>query len=445
MKTFLRTVSAIALFLTAIFANSSVAQTQKTASDFVKVRRTHFERAGKPYYFTGTNLWYGMNLGANAEARLVRELDRLQTLGVTNLRILAATEGPENAPWRIHPAVQNNPGEYSEELLKGLDFLLVEISKRQMTAVICLGNFWPWSGGMSQYLRWAGAGNVPFPPPEPGGSWSKYQSFTEKFYSNPAAVRMSLRLIEKIVQRKNTVGGQYYKNDPAIMAWELANEPRGGRNVGDFNVWIESTSRFIKSLDPNHLVTTGSEGSTPSPENSGLDLVLNHSYKSIDYATAHVWAQNWSWFDPKNSEATFPKAVSKMKAYIDKQIELAERAGKPIVFEEFGLGRDDGSFDPKSTTQYRDKYYREVFQRILDSAKQGSAAAGVNFWAWAGEATPKEPFGSYWTPGDPFLGDPPHEPQGWYSVYATDTSTIEVIKEFAKKLVNFPFFSQLQK
>lgn len=50
-----------------------------------------------------------MNPGSDGEggdrARLVRELDRLEALGITNLRVLAASEGPADEPWRVQPAV----------------------------------------------------------------------------------------------------------------------------------------------------------------------------------------------------------------------------------------------------------------------------------------------------------------------------------------------------
>ena len=39
-------------------------------------------------------------------------------------------------------------------------------------------------------------------------------------------------------------------------------------------------------------------------------------------------------------------------------------------------------------------------------------------------------FGLYWQPGDPFVGDPPHELQGWYSIYNTDKSTLGIVKRF---------------
>jgi mannan endo-1,4-beta-mannosidase len=39
-----------------------------------------------------------------------------------------------------------------------------------------------------------------------------------------------------------------------------------------------------------------------------------------------------------------------------------------------------------------------------------------------------------WKLGDNFIGDPPHEPQGWYSIFDTDSSTIRIIREYAGKI-----------
>ena len=113
-----------------------------------------FIRNGKTYHYLGTNFWYGMNLGSNNKERLLRELDRLNQLGIKNLRIMAASEGDIDAPWRMQPSLQKEPGEYDEDLLMGLDFLLNEMKKRNMLAVVCLNNFWPWSGGFAQYVAW---------------------------------------------------------------------------------------------------------------------------------------------------------------------------------------------------------------------------------------------------------------------------------------------------
>ena len=55
-------------------------------------------RGDSTYRFFGANVWYLANLGApktGDKARLDRELDQLSRLGVTNVRLMAATEGPD--------------------------------------------------------------------------------------------------------------------------------------------------------------------------------------------------------------------------------------------------------------------------------------------------------------------------------------------------------------
>jgi mannan endo-1,4-beta-mannosidase len=66
---------------------------------------------------------------------------------------------------------------------------------------------------------------------------------------------------------------------------------------------------------------------------------------------------------------------------------------------------------------------------LVDFARDGQVA-GTNFRAW-GEGRPVAPFGLWWVPGDPFIGDPPHEQQGWYSIHDSDVSTVAVIAEHA--------------
>lgn len=55
-----------------------------------------------------------------------------------------------------------------------------------------------------------------------------------------------------------------------------------------------------------------------------------------------------------------------------------------------------------------------------------SGVAGVNFWGWGGYA---EPAHRAWEPGDDYTGDPAQEDQGLNSVFATDKSTLEIIRE----------------
>lgn len=405
-------------------------------SPFVQVEGARFLKNKKAFTFLGANYWQGANLGMESPSgnreRLIRELDQMAALGINSLRILAASEGPSKEPYRIHPAMQEDAGVWSEEALEGLDFLLSEMGKRKMHAIMVLNNFWPWSGGMAQYLKWSGAGEIPYPPPHPKGDWDRYQKFTAQFYSNRKAVEMSHAHIDKIISRKNSTNQVFYKDDPTILAWELCNEPRGMDNIENYNAWIEITSNFIRNLDTNHLITIGSEGDTSDASYAGIDFIRNHSFKNIDFTTAHVWIENWGWYDPTKTNALAP-ALEKARSYIKTHVAYAKVLNKPLLLEEFGIARDKGSFEVNSTTQMRDIYYENIFKLVLENIQNHTPLQAVMFWAWAGEGRPTRVKG-IWKTGDDWIGDPPHEFQGWYSVYNSDKNTADKILNWSEKI-----------
>ncbi|OHX67868.1 glycoside hydrolase 5 family protein [Flammeovirga pacifica] len=401
--------------------------------EFVKVADGKLVINNQPYQYIGTNFWYGMNLGAFDQPRLIRELNRLQKIGVKNLRIMALSEGDKDTPWCMQPALQTAPGEFNEELLNGLDFLLVEMQKRDMKAVVCLNNFWPWSGGFSQYIKWTKGGTIPFPPPAENGDWHTYGKYASQFYENKDAQVLYQKAIEKIITRTNSITKANYTDDPTIMAWQLANEPENILRGNQLVEWINTTAAYIKSLDNKHLVTTGSEGYTPS-ENAGTDFEKDHLSENIDYMTFHIWVQNWGWYDPNNVEGTFDEAVAKAKKYIQQHIEVGNKLNKPIVLEEFGISRDQNDHSDQSSVTIRDQYFNIIFGELVQAIEKGdNTFVGCNFWAWGGEGRPSTPH-SVWKTGDDLIGDPPHEYQGWYSVYETDKSTLKVIKKNNKKV-----------
>ena len=401
----------------------------QVSNNFIKVNGTQFELNKKTYTFIGTNLWYGMHLGFSDKKRLLRELNQLQELGVTNLRIIALAEGPDTEPYRIIPA-NNYLNNLREDIARGLDFLLDEMKKRNMHAVVCLSNFWPWSGGFAQYLQWAGSiDTIPYPMDTLGKQdWDLYQQITSNFYSDNAAKKIYLNSIQKIINRKNSISNILYKDDPTIMSWQLCNEPRGMKNVKAYLNWIEESAKFIKQLDANHLVSVGSEGLTTTPEYNGLPFIETHQSQFIDYTTAHLWIQNWNLYNPKNHNQTYPLAIQKATKYIEEHIQLSNQLNKPFVLEEFGISRNEGDFDIAASTKVRDDYFNFIFNLIYQNVKN-KKASGANFWAWAGEGRPKK-YGGWWKNGDDVTGDPPHEQQGWYSVYNTDSSTLSIIKKF---------------
>jgi len=121
------------------------------------------------------------------------------------------------------------------------------------------------------------------------------------------------------------------------------------------------------------------------------------------------------------------------RAYLNTHIAIAERLRKPLVVEEFGMERDEGSFDIAAGTQVRDRFYGEVLALIEHNAKQGKAIGGYNFWGWGGLGRAANS-DFWWLPGDPLTADPPQEQQGLYSVFDSDKSTIALIADSAQRM-----------
>ncbi len=411
------------------------------AQGFVKVSHTNFLINKNPYYYVGTNFWYGAYLGADAaygnRLRLIKELDQLQKTGLKNLRIAAASEESDFA-YPLNPPFQYKDGHYNEKLLQGLDFLLFEMAKRDMHAVLILNNYWEWTGGMSEYVFWAMGQNIPDPTKSANVSWDDFMNYSASFYQLKDAQNRYRKFISMLVNRVNVYTKKPYKKDPAIMTWELANEPRpskqgtAGESMAIFSKWVDETASFIHAIDPNHLVTTGSEGYMGTL-NSWAYTRQAHQSKFIDYVTIHLWPKNWGWYkavDPATMEATKINTLE----YINGGIKTARELNKPLVLEEFGFVRDGEKYEPETTVAARDEFYQFVFQLVQDSIKAKSTLAGVNFWGWGGEGRAMHA-NHQWMIGDTsYVGDPYSEPQGLNSIYNTDSSTLKIISTYAKEL-----------
>jgi len=391
------------------------------------VSGTRFTRNGQPFFVSGINYWAGTTLArpdntAGGWDQVRRDLDGIQAAGINMIRTIAATEGPNTEPQRIVPTTQPAAGQYDPAGVAGVLRFAEELQKRGLYGIYMLSNFWQWSGGFAQLVSWAGGGAIPYPPPAPGGSWDRFQSFSGSFYKNAQAVELYDSYVRFIVPQ--------LKSNPTVI-WELANEPRGMTNQAAFHAWIDRTARLIKSLGPGQLVTTGSEGLTDSPVYAGVDPVKDHASAAIDFICFHMWAANWGWVHEESIPSGYPRALELAKKYVAKHAELAVKAGKPLLLEEFGFPRDGGSFDPSSPTTFRDRYFQEVYA-LVASLIPTTPMAGIMPWAWAGAQRPPRP-GQLWRPGDPFIGDPPHEKQGWYSIYDKD-ATLKLITAWSPKI-----------
>lgn len=120
-----------------------------------------------------------------------------------------------------------------------------------------------------------------------------YQDFASRFYETPRAIDMYHAFVKLLVQRRNTFNGRLYREDPTILSWQLANEPRALSKGDAYRSWIQKTARLIRSMDCAHLISLGSEGVTRWPEYVQNDYVQDSLH--VDYVTVHVRPEDWGW------------------------------------------------------------------------------------------------------------------------------------------------------
>lgn len=362
----------------------NVCGTPSTSSAFVSVdpSTAQFMLNGKPFYFAGTNAYYLMQERTYGSAHSRDALDAAKAVGMTVVRTWGFADGYAWTHSGDPAILQITPGVYREQAFAALDWVVAEAGLRGLKLIIALVNNWDEYGGMNQYVRWAG------------------RSGHDAFYTDPTVKQLYKNHVSAVLNRTNTLTGVQYKDDPTIMAWELANEGRctsdWGASQGVMKAWVQEMASFVKSIDPNHLVASGEEGfdDTSSGYSSygsgwlfngsqGTSFTANTQLAGIDFAGVHLYPQYWNL---TNTEA---------HQWITDHRSKAAGFGKPLIVGEFG------SSD------------RSVYQGWLNTVAS-SGTAGALVW----ELVPKSR-GAY---------------EATDVLYPDDTSLVTVLKDHAAQM-----------
>jgi len=311
-----------------------------------------FMLEGQPFHYAGFNNYYMMVFAADVglQPYVDEVLDEGAGLGLTVLRTWAFNDGA--GQWN---ALQTAPGVYQEYVFQGLDFVLDRADQLGLRLILPLVNNWDDYGGMNQYV-----------------AWSPTASSHDDFYTDVNCRQYYRDHVSTVLNRVNTINGRLYREDPTIFAWELANESRcHSDSSGDtLQAWIEEMSAYIKSIDTQHMVTTGSEGyygptgPAHNPlgwmDDTGVDYVRNHQTPTVDFCCVHVYPDHWS-IDYVQSMTWVSDHIADTDALL----------GKPLVLEEFGMQQ------PLAT---RDLYFQGWYDLLYSSAAASGSAGGSNFW-----------------------------------------------------------------
>jgi mannan endo-1,4-beta-mannosidase len=330
---------------------------------FVTTDGARFSIDGRPFHFVGANVavMYG-----GEPAHMTETLDAAARDGLRVIRVWAHGEiderdsqasvaGHDNSWLRANP-FRRAPDEWNEAAFVHLDRVLVEAAHRGLRVQLCLSNWWPDTGGVTQYLAWAGIRDA-FDRNHP------HNVNTERamlFYTNEETRRLYREHIEKIVTRRNTVTGVLYRDDPVIMGYELMNEAQAptGR-WAERRAWVAEMSAYIKSLDPDHLIAPGTWGYRTSWERR--EWLEEHRIPTIDYCDVHNY--------PRDDHDSFVDSPEALREFLDNRAAAAFSLNKPFLVGEFGMG-------PEGYKGFSEvEWYRAFFESSLQSG-----AGGAMFW-----------------------------------------------------------------
>ncbi|WYZ43826.1 hypothetical protein EsH8_VII_000262 [Colletotrichum jinshuiense] len=271
-----------------------------------KASGTKFTIDGVTKYYAGTNCYWCSFLTNAADVDLV--LGHLKTSGLKILRIWGFSDVntvPQYDNWFQHLTSSGSTINTGANGLGRIDTVVASAEKNGIKLVINFVNNWDDYGGIKAYTNAFGGDH---------NGW----------YTNTAAQTQYRKYIETVVNR--------YKSSSAIFAWELANEPRcQGCSTSVIYNWAKSTSEYVKSLDPNHMVTLGDEGmglpgdtTYPYGYSEGTDWVGLLNITTLDFGTFHFYPNSWGvGYDAGNK-------------WVTDHAKACVAANKPCFFEEYG-------------------------------------------------------------------------------------------------------------
>jgi mannan endo-1,4-beta-mannosidase len=311
----------------------------------------------------------------DAESAFVEEVfAKAAAMGVSAVRTWAFNDDPAKAG---DSAMQTAKLVYDETALRGLDLVLARAAHHGVKLVLPLGNYWNDYGGARQYAAWAGLQD-----PVEGDP---------RFFTDSEVRAHYREHVRRLLQRVNSIDGHATFEHPAVLAWELLNEPRGrGLDApgAQLRAWVDEMAAHVKALAPGHLVGTGEEGFEPAPPAGeeafwrdaapswffaeGASFRLNTASPHVDFAGAHLFPESWAW-----SRDRVAAAGARWIAF---HAAAAREAGKPFLLGEFAL-RNAGAF----SLEERRAIYRGWF-----ACARAAGAGGAAPWMFAYDARPDE-------------------------------------------------------
>lgn len=276
---------------------------------FVETSGTQFVLGNAPFYFNGSNQYYLMY---KPEAMADDFFARAKALNLKVVRTWMFCNGSSTHDGvcinqksgtsfiLVKPESERTDAEKAiiKRSFELFDNYVAQAEANDMRLVLALSDYWDYFGKIEDY-----------------GS-----------YGSASGRALFKTFITNLLNHVNPLTGKAYKDDPTIMMWELANEPRfTTSNLPDFKVWVADIAAHIKSIAPNQLVSIGSESSFGlASDDSYAALVDLNKDPNVDAISAHLYPTAWRMTDDQ------------VLSNIQKLADLAREVGKPAYIGEIG-------------------------------------------------------------------------------------------------------------
>jgi len=292
----------------------------------------HFCIDGQPFYFGGANTYDvftfgdGSSSGTQADietrfmdkARIDAHFARLQADKVTVLRLWMFS----HETWH---GFETQEGIYNEAQFMLFDYIIESAKAHDVMLMPVFENYWEAYGGIDTRLAWEGL---------TGGHPGRWKFFNKSIC--PGCFDSYKNYVSYALNRTNHYSGIKYKDEPTIFAWELMNEPRYQDATPNENstgttlrLWVDEMGQYIKSIDSNHMLSTGLEAHESRygfGGDEGNPFIYIHQSPYIDFTSAHPYpTETWA-----NLSIAQTRAL--VRAWISDSHDVV---GKPFYLGEF--------------------------------------------------------------------------------------------------------------
>jgi mannan endo-1,4-beta-mannosidase len=315
----------------------------KDGSD-LSLNGRRFRALGANVYYLQQLFAYGEQGNERAAEQARQALDQTVCMNIPVVRTWAFNDTTDSA------GIRPSPGVYREQGLKGLDRAVAEAKLRGLRVILTVVNNHEHYGGLWKYAEWAGKTHDDFFRGDATmkGYWKDY--------------------VDLLANRVNTFTGVAYKDEPAILAWELANEFRCPSCKGNSTPFVDTVrelARHAKAALPKHLIADGGEGFDDVPSlypglsdtyvvrgDEGVSYSKLLQVDELDMLSYHLYPRHWRM-----------NAGRDVQIWIDGHETLAKLAGKVPYLGEFGYDPEDAATRDATRAPVYEAWMSRLFEQ----------------------------------------------------------------------------------